>query len=241
MEGVTNSTQAGCFQATLRSVDMSPQSIKNANLSATLSEGKWTGNPVSPSKKGLNREVSCEEEEEAERIREMFRRRLVQRSLSMVAAWKLIDPQSHGRLCFYDFCRACRNMGCDHESRVLWEALDANGDGFVTLEEVDPNLAVLLEQFSQQLCHRCGTADGAWKEHFNKKGYGRCSAERFFKACATLGFRGDVGAVYNALDVDGASTGIAFEDFQLLDKWFKTTSGSNKWAYGQLRAIIYPK
>jgi hypothetical protein len=160
----------------------------------------------------------------------------------MVAAWKQIDPQSHGRLSFFDFCRACRHMGYDGEARVVWEALDANGDGFITFDEVDPYLAALLDKFSQCCAHRCGTADAAWKEHFNKQGFGRCSKERFFKACGKLGFHGEdlIGSVYNALDVDGASTGVAFEDFSLLDRWFKTGQGG-RWNYGQLRPMIVPR
>lgn len=240
MEGITNATHGGAFVASLRAVDMSAQSQKNARVSAELASTP----PASP-KARMNRSVSNfsdrDDDEEVERIRETFRKRLLQRYKSTVGAWKHIDPQSHGRLSFFDFCRACRHLGCDGEARVLWEALDSNSDGFITLEEVDPNLAVLLEQFCQQLVHRCGTADGAWKEHFNKQGFGRCPPERFFKACERLGFRGDVGSVYNALDVDGATTGIAFEDFQLLDKWFKTASPNGRWSYGQLRAIILPK
>jgi len=239
MEGITDATALGSFVASLRAVDVSPQSQKNARLSNILNSGTPPG---SPKVRSRSHETTSErDEEEAERIREMFRRRLLHRFHSIIGAWKQIDPQSHGRLSFFDFCRACRHMGCDGESRVLWEALDANGDGFITLDEVDPNLSVLLEQFSNQLVHRCGTADGAWKEHFNKQGFGRCPAERFFRACERLGFRGDVGSVYNALDVDGASTGIAFEDFQFLDKWFKTSSPEGRWGYGQLRAIIHPK
>lgn len=238
MEGVTDATAAACFRASLRSVDMSPQSQKNQRLSAELATQQKSTPKARP---GTQDSAYDRDDEEAERIRETFRRTLVHRYQSLVGAWKEIDPQCHGRLSFFDFCRACRRLGCDSEARVLWEALDANGDGFITLDEVDPDLAILLEQFSQQLVQRCGSADHAWKEHFNKQGFGRCPAERFFRSCERLGFRGDVGSVYNALDVDGASTGIAFEDFQLLDKWFKTNSPEGRWNYGQLRAIILPK
>lgn len=238
MEGVTNATASGCFVASLRSVDCSHQSMKNARLSAELA----TTPPASPKVRSRSCETpSSVTEEASEQIRQTFRRRLLHRYHNMIGAWKHIDPQSHGRLSFFDFCRACRHLGCDGEARVLWEALDSNGDGFITLDEVDPNLAILLEQFAQRLTARCGTADIAWKEHFNKQGFGRCPAERFFKACERLGFRGDVGSVYNALDVDGTSTGIAFEDFQFLDKWFKNSSPGGRWGYGQLRAIILPK
>lgn len=243
MEGVTNATALGSFGASLRSVDMTPQSQKNQRLSAELASTP-PGSPKSRSSQGLRERAAVaglvETPEEAQEIRDKFRRRLVGRYHTTFAAWKQIDPQSLGRLSFFDFCRACRNMGCDGEARILWEALDQNADGFITLDEFDPSLAVLLEDFSRSLNAKNGTADKAWKEHFNKNGFGRCSAERFFKACERVGFQGNVGSVYDALDVDGPGTGIAFEDFQLLDKFFKTTSGT-RWSYGQLRAVILPK
>jgi len=159
MEGVTNASALCGFVGSLRSVDTSEQGQKLARLCAATP-------PASPSSSVKVRtsskvsEVSCSEED-AELIRETFRRRLLHRFHSMIGAWKQIDPQSHGRLSFFDFCRACRHMGCDGEARLLWEILDANSDGFITLEEVDPNLAILLEQFSSQLVLRCGTADAA--------------------------------------------------------------------------------
>lgn len=236
MEGVTNITATGCFTASLRSVDMSPKSQNNPKELEWGHDGRIKTAESSVSTNAPNSKAKTIARDE-EQIRSDFRNRLLRRYQTMVAAWRQIDPQSHGRLSFYDFCRACRHMGYDGEARSIWEVLDANVDGFVTLEELDPDLAELLQQFSQCCNQKCGSADNAWKEYFNKQGFGRCPKERFFKGCAKLGFCGEdlVGAVYNAMDVDNASTGIAFEDFQLLDRWFKT-SQTSCWSYGQLRA-----
>jgi hypothetical protein len=224
--------------AGLRSVDMSPKSQNDPKKHewCPITGRIKTADPSSPTASSENSKAKAPPRDE-EQMRSKFRNRLLQRYHTMVGAWRQIDPQAHGRVSFHDFCRACRHMGYDGEARPLWEALDANADGFVTFEELDPDLADVLQHFSQCCSKKCGSADNAWKEHFNKQGFGRCSKERFFKACQRLGVQEEelIGDVYNALDVDSASTGIAFEEFVMLDKWFKA-SQNGSWSYGQLRA-----
>lgn len=175
---------------------------------------------------------------DAEYVRQDFRRKLLRNYRTMLGAWRVLDPLGNGRLSFFDFCRASRQLGCPNtDARALWEALDVNHDGFVTLDEVDPPLAEMLLDFKACIAKASGSASAAWKQHFSSRAHGRCAIEPFENAARRLGYNGDVGAVFDALNVDGLPSGVSFKDFALLDKWFKS-SNHGAWDYSGLRPTI---
>lgn len=154
---------------------------------------------------------------------------------TILGAWRALDPLGHGKLSFFDFCRGTRNLGGIHDVKGLWETLDKNHDGFVGLQDIDPELAWLLQDFKAVLVDSCGSAEAAWQKHFcptfghGEGSKGRCAAEPFAQAASNLGYTGTTSAVFRALNVDKASTGISHKDFVLLDKWFhlKNAEGSH--------------
>jgi len=150
-----------------------------------------------------------------------FQDALLRKYGSMVSAWKVLDPLEHGRLSFLDFCRTIKQIGYIVDAQALWQSLDTNKDGFLTLEEIDPELAHVLFEFSTFLTKTCKSAERAWRKYFGESRVGRCSRERFIKKARGLGYQGDIDAVFDALDVEHTIQGISFKDFRLLDKWFK--------------------
>jgi len=118
--------------------------------------------------------------------------------------------------------------------------MDRNRDGFVSLDEVDTQIARLLQGFADVMEDRCGSAESAWEKFFTSKGgYGRCTADVFRRACEEVGYSGNVDAVYNALNVEMSNTGISFKDFALLDRWFRPVEEASrgKWHYQTLRPL----
>lgn len=237
MEGINPASAHAALSASVRSsVDMSPQAAAAAQVhkEETLREQAARAEQkralrASSADRALSPHVPL--------IRAEFRRALLLRYSSVLGAWREMDPRQHGRLAFFDFCRACRHLGYDGEARVLWEALDTDSDGFVSLWDVDPRLADLLHGFSESLAAVSGSAEAAWSEFFNANGIGRCPAVQFARACGRVGYEGDVDAVFKALNVDRASTGVSFQDFQLLDRWFKVAP-AGRWEYHTLRPTI---
>lgn len=175
--------------------------------------------------------------DDAEAARCAFRWLLLTKHRSTLSAWRTIDPLGHGRLSFYDFCRAATTLGCLCDTRKLWEALDIHQDGFVSLDEVDPDLAELLRGFAMAVSQTVGSAASAWRAYFSSAGrLGRCPFPRFARISRSLGYAGDVDAVYDALNVDRTPSGVSFKEFAMLDKWFRRPT-HGRWDYEGLRPL----
>eukprot|EP00927_Polykrikos_kofoidii_P068148 TRINITY_DN63529_c0_g1_i1.p1 TRINITY_DN63529_c0_g1~~TRINITY_DN63529_c0_g1_i1.p1 ORF type:complete len:240 (-),score=45.59 TRINITY_DN63529_c0_g1_i1:82-801(-) len=235
MEGINSIAAHGMLTSTMRSVDMCGQAAAAAQVhkEETLKELALRSESRRSRTYSGDRVISPH----VPLIRAEFRRALLMRYSSVLGAWRQMDPRHHGRLAFFDFCRACRHLGYDGEARVLWEALDTDSDGFVSLWDVDSRLADLLCGFLKALVTNAGSAEAAWQEHFNTQGIGRCRQADFVKVCAHIGYTGDAEAVFRALNVDKASTGVSFQDFQLLDRWFKAAP-VGRWEYHALRPTL---
>ena len=101
----------------------------------------------------------------------------------MINAWKHLDSDNNGRLSYAEFCKACRSVGYFCNLRKLWNALDDDQTGFITLNELDfANNAALLEQFVQILVHRFKQIGKAWAVGFGAKS-SRISKAEFMEIC----------------------------------------------------------
>lgn len=149
-----------------------------------------------------------------------------------------MDPLRAGRISFTDFCRAARFFGGIYDIPAFWKSLDTNEDGFVTLAELDRSLSHLLNGFGAALSRACGTAAKAWEKHFGGCDYGRCPKSTFEMAARKLGYFGNAGAVFDALDVN--KCGVSFKEFVLLDRWFQVhpLSPRSAWPHNALRPAL---
>eukprot|EP00927_Polykrikos_kofoidii_P085819 TRINITY_DN9423_c1_g2_i1.p1 TRINITY_DN9423_c1_g2~~TRINITY_DN9423_c1_g2_i1.p1 ORF type:complete len:283 (+),score=56.88 TRINITY_DN9423_c1_g2_i1:38-850(+) len=167
---------------------------------------------------------------------EAFKEALKRKYGSIVGAWRVLDPLEHGRISFGDLCRASRQLGYICDAQCIWQALDVNKDGFVTIEEIDYSLAELLFGFALTIIEVCGSADSAWRKYFGGSRVGRCNRERFVQVSEALGYDGDGHRVFEALNADKSMGGVLYKDFRLLDKWFREIIGrSDGWRYDSLR------
>mmetsp|Transcript_57852 Transcript_57852/g.161476 ORF Transcript_57852/g.161476 Transcript_57852/m.161476 type:complete len:249 (+) Transcript_57852:82-828(+) len=240
MAGVNPVAAHASLIASLRSDDMCQQAMtaasayREAQLSRTRSQSTQDLTRHSSPKAAPASRRGASPASESSRIRAQFRKVLLQRYHTIVAAWRELDPRYHGRLAYFDFCRACRNIGYDGEARLLWEALDADSDGFVLIQDVDEALAALLKGFVDSIVKVCGSAEAAWQLYFCSNGMGRCSSVQFAQSCANIGYHGNVDGVFEALNADRCSVGISFQEFKLLDRWFLSAC-PGRWQYGRLR------
>merc|ERR1712232_1541501 len=151
--------------------------------------------------------------------RQAFRSLMITKYGSVLGAWRVLDSLGRGRITFSDFCRASTSFGGSYDVNSLFKMLDANNNGFLGIAELDPDLAVLLKDFAAALTKACGSAANAWRRRFATGVYGRCSAKVFEGGAKSIGYDGDLVAVFVALDID--LCGISFKEFTMLDRWFK--------------------
>jgi len=238
MQGVNTAAYHAAMVGGLRGVDMSDRAahcakVHKEEMLASLAASRSSfGSRGSP--KGSTDTGSMSPSPQSSRIRASFRRALLQRYHTTLGAWKELDPRQHGRLAFMDFCRACRHLGYDSEARTLWEALDGDHDGFITLRDIDPSLTEILHGFASVLADASGSAKEAWQQHFSSNGMGRVPRMLFIRACEDIGYEDDAEVVFKALNIDRTPAGVSFQDFSVLDRWFQVAP-AGRWDYGTLR------
>mmetsp|Transcript_39537 Transcript_39537/g.93030 ORF Transcript_39537/g.93030 Transcript_39537/m.93030 type:complete len:478 (-) Transcript_39537:126-1559(-) len=140
---------------------------------------------------------------------------------SMVNAWRDLDKEKNGRFSFFIFCQTLRELGYPGNMRTLWRALDENKDGFLSLYEVDLELATLLEKLAIAVWASYGSVAAAWQQRLDPSGSDRCPAATFIEACQEMAYAGDAIAAFRALRVDKTDMGLHRKDFEFLDLWFK--------------------
>ncbi|CAE8602630.1 unnamed protein product, partial [Polarella glacialis] len=145
---------------------------------------------------------------ECEKTRLKFRRLILKRFPTVIAGWQDMDKNVDGRLSFFEFMRACQKLGVDQSARQIWAALDIDRSGFVSLSEIDPALAELVGKLAVTIWRVFGSVDKAWRQHFNKKGKLRISADEFAQAAHEIEFQGDPYLLFNELSTNKATTGI---------------------------------
>eukprot|EP00928_Gymnodinium_smaydae_P070800 TRINITY_DN54567_c0_g1_i1.p1 TRINITY_DN54567_c0_g1~~TRINITY_DN54567_c0_g1_i1.p1 ORF type:complete len:701 (-),score=121.39 TRINITY_DN54567_c0_g1_i1:76-2124(-) len=149
-----------------------------------------------------------------------FVKLLLKQHHTIARAWCHLDTERRGRISYMELCRACQRLGYRASVRTLFESLDVQRTGYVSLAEVDPETAALLESLAVCIWITCGTVDAAWTNVFNKRGAHRCTAHDFKMGCSFLGFPLDVDAAYEALNADLGTTGLTRKEFGFLDLWF---------------------
>eukprot|EP00929_Paragymnodinium_shiwhaense_P108394 TRINITY_DN74713_c0_g1_i1.p1 TRINITY_DN74713_c0_g1~~TRINITY_DN74713_c0_g1_i1.p1 ORF type:complete len:1150 (-),score=244.35 TRINITY_DN74713_c0_g1_i1:33-3482(-) len=91
-----------------------------------------------------------------------FRAALVKREGNYARAWRLVlDPQRLGRLTQMDICKAAREIGFAGSVRRVWDELDTDRNGSITISELDWNSADLLGKFYWLLLGRFGNVQQA--------------------------------------------------------------------------------
>lgn len=135
---------------------------------------------------------------------------------NLVRAWRLsIDIEGTWKLSFNDFGPALRRLGFEGSIRQMWQELDVDGDGIVTLAEFAPRLSELVVRFGQFLKERFKGADEAWAT-FAPRGKRQLDLNEFTYACSAMGWTSDVQTLHNALDSSPGRGHITQRDFEWL-------------------------
>lgn len=128
-----------------------------------------------------------------------FRSLLCTRYGTVPAAWRLLlDKDGSGRLSWSEFCQACRELGYSGNLKQLWSELDADGDGFISLWEIDYQAAKALKSFHALVIERFGCMLQAWHYLDIDKNH-RLDEIEFVNRCQALGWEGNAHKLFRWL------------------------------------------
>merc|ERR1719456_1208615 len=103
-----------------------------------------------------------------------FLRVLKQRYGNLHRAWRqALDLDANGRLSFVEFCQAVRAIGYVGNLRKLWDELDADHSGTISLEEICPDADKEINEFRRILSEKYGNTIKAWKHGLDVQRQGR--------------------------------------------------------------------
>jgi len=161
--------------------------------------------------------------DECERTRIAFLKLLLKQHGTVLSAWKAIDENQDGKISYNEFLRASRHVGVTDPARKIFFSMDLRRSGFISVEELEPEVGHLLSSLAQAVGRAYGCTADAWQIRFNPRGFPRISAADFIGACKDFQFPGDSAMVaFQELCTDKAS-GISRQEFGFLDRWITDT------------------
>merc|ERR1711907_433187 len=94
-----------------------------------------------------------------------------------------------GRVARHCFYSVVRSVGFEGSVKALWNELSR--DGWISLDELDPEAAKDLRHFRALLEDSFQTLEDAWYQGLDKTGLGHLSLNAFSEACMELGYHRD--------------------------------------------------
>jgi Ca2+-binding EF-hand superfamily protein len=115
-------------------------------------------------------------------------------------AWRChLDADGNGRLSRNEFFQAARATNYVGNLKTLWDQLDADQSGFITLNELDPEAHTLIEDFFGLMRRKFGHTLRAWGECFDREGNGQCDKLQFLSRCEEIGYQHDAEKLWDYL------------------------------------------
>jgi len=181
--------------------------------SITMDELEWLGLPHVEVTE--NQRLTLEQEAAERKAKTVgaksldgFRAVLKRKFGNVIRGWRLaMDQDGNGRLSYMEFCTAVRELGYEGAIKKLWHELDADGTGWISLDELAPRAAEELHLFRVLLEKKYGNIENAWKRGLDLDGSGGMTIMEFEEACHRIGFRGNARRVFSYLDLDIHGTG----------------------------------
>eukprot|EP00930_Biecheleria_cincta_P047111 TRINITY_DN32599_c0_g1_i1.p1 TRINITY_DN32599_c0_g1~~TRINITY_DN32599_c0_g1_i1.p1 ORF type:complete len:661 (+),score=116.01 TRINITY_DN32599_c0_g1_i1:40-2022(+) len=141
---------------------------------------------------------------------------------SLLRAWRLdLDTRGAGTVAYPDFAIACRRLGLQCQSRLVWNSLRPFDDRALEFSELCPEEAENLESFTEILWEVAGLdMDEAWRM-IDLERKSKVNQADFVHACQGLGFEGNAVMLFRGLDTSGLGW-IWREEFNYLAKVSKS-------------------
>eukprot|EP00933_Yihiella_yeosuensis_P020715 TRINITY_DN1654_c3_g2_i6.p1 TRINITY_DN1654_c3_g2~~TRINITY_DN1654_c3_g2_i6.p1 ORF type:complete len:616 (+),score=121.33 TRINITY_DN1654_c3_g2_i6:72-1919(+) len=136
-------------------------------------------------------------------LRKQFKELLLKSYSNFVRAWREgLDRDHNGALDYKEFTVACKDVGFHGNPRKTWAELDTDGNGTVSLWELDSNTAQLLKDFVECADKAFGSWEAAWDEAFDTRKDNRVKFQAFQDGCIRIGWKHSIERMFEYLDSD---------------------------------------
>jgi len=156
---------------------------------------------------------------------------------SVIRAWRVaLDTDDSGLLDAREFAKAMGIIGFVGNARSLWFNLDDDQSGYISLAELDPVAALVLEKFRAQCTLHFGSVDAAWEQCLDKDHSGALTLPELEVAASELGYTSveEVHNLFNLLRLEPAAFRIMKHEVTFLQRWEerKQKTLSRAWRVG---------
>lgn len=147
-----------------------------------------------------------------------FRNFLLHRYGDYLRAWRVaLNPSGSLTLRKTQFLKACARLGWQASAHLIWETLDKDDSGSISLDELDLKTVELLASFHAFVMERFGSASAAFRG-IDESNTRQVRLPDFTRALQKLGFSRKPRQLFNGLDRDGSRV-LTEDEFLFLDQW----------------------
>lgn len=147
-----------------------------------------------------------------------FKAVCIRRYQGLCRTWRrLLDPTGSGVVSFVPFCEAARLLGFQ-DVLCLWNLIDLNRVGYITLEEWEPVAFRNLIEFRDICLEQYGSLDLAFKYGIDLNKTKTMTLVDLQRFCEQHEFTGDLHALFAALDLRGTGL-LTLQDLRFLERW----------------------
>eukprot|EP00930_Biecheleria_cincta_P069205 TRINITY_DN56979_c0_g1_i1.p1 TRINITY_DN56979_c0_g1~~TRINITY_DN56979_c0_g1_i1.p1 ORF type:complete len:669 (+),score=132.05 TRINITY_DN56979_c0_g1_i1:151-2157(+) len=139
-------------------------------------------------------------------------------------AWQTSFDKDGSNKCIWDeFKYGCKKMSWEGDIAGAWRAFDFHSRGYISLQDVDPDVCRLMMHFRAWARENFGSVKSMFHV-FDVDGSRTLSMKEFNKSCTMYDFHGDPKTVFRALD--SADCGdLSLDDFLFLDQYWASENG----------------
>jgi hypothetical protein len=116
-----------------------------------------------------------------------------------------------------DFTQATMTIGYPGNIKALYRALaKEDGQDFVTLRDIDADLATALDAFGEIISSTYGSFKEAWTSRLDINQLGHVDESVFVEFCSEIGYRRNAKALFKIFNPVAGRSCLFFEDFGYL-------------------------
>merc|ERR1712039_195355 len=117
-----------------------------------------------------------------------------------------------GRIPMGAFVARSKSIGVTGNVKELFRALDVRDRGFITLDDLDPELEKATTCFFQLAHEKYGSIGEFWNRVLDTGKSRRIDKDKFVKGCGQLGYPGDASALFKLLQPDTGRQFLCLDD-----------------------------